>query len=184
MKFRYLTATGIAFFQIAFVLLPVIARASEADGVKHSVEISLRMEPAPGRQNSLRGSLTSIIRISAHSKIADFSGEIVTAFDRIDLSDAAPFRPIWSQDRCHERRGLPKIWIQKLSGYIIDGDTRIAVLAEPRQIGVLLPRDELRTGQQVETLNDAGRSERILRARSLISHFVLEVKLISTACAL
>ncbi len=178
--------------RIAVVLLPLGAfsvsagtvGAAEFDGVKHAVEVSIGADPKIAPQDMPHGSLKLVIWISAHSRQADFAGEIPVEFENIDLNKGAPFRPVWTQDHCHERRGLPRIWIEHLSGSIGSGETETTVAAEPRRIGLALPKDELQTAQQVETAYGAGQSERILRARSMTSHLLIEIKLINTSCPL
>jgi hypothetical protein len=174
-----------SFLSIAMVLsVAPSAMSAEFNGIKHSIEVSIISDPKLiiGAGAPFRATLTLLIRVSAHSKMADFSGEIPVSFESFSPNDGVPFRNIWSQDNCHERRGLPKIWIEHLSGSVMQGETKTIVDAVPRHIGAVLPDDELKTQQQVEIANEITQSVRVLEARSLKSHFLIQLRLISIAC--
>jgi hypothetical protein len=173
-------------FPASFLIVPASialddATALEAAGVKHALAVSIGADP---KMTGARGGLTLVVRVSAHAQNANFAGEIPVAFEDTDLSAQTPFREIWSEKTCHERRGLPRIWVLRLTGTIAAGDDKTAIKAEMRQIGMLLPDDELRTEQRVAASNTTDSSERILQARTLKSHLLVQLKLTSTACAL
>jgi len=155
--------------------------AAPLDGVRHSVEVSIAAES--DNEAPVRGSLGLSMHIASFTKQADFSKTLTVIFENADLGGGSP-QKVWEEPSCHERRGYPRIWLDELRGTVTRGGEKIDVVAIPRHLGQLLPKDELRVGQPVSANGDDFHQERVYRSRTVGSRLMVDVKLTSIACRL
>jgi hypothetical protein len=75
--------------------------------------------PSSTRVNDKGGSsLTVKLRISAHATESNYFGEISETFSNLKPNEGADQKLFWQDDRCHQRRGLPKITVTAIDGAI------------------------------------------------------------------
>jgi len=163
------------------VAVPEPALSAEVrEGIRHSIEVSAGLDE-PGR-GSVHGSLMLDMRVSSHTQQTDYSKTLTVVFQDVDLVKGALWQKVWEETACHERRGYPRFWLDALRGSVTRDNQKSDVDAVPRHLGKLLPKDELKIGQQVSSSGDDGRRERIYRSKTLASHLRVDVKLTSEAC--
>jgi hypothetical protein len=114
-------------------------------GTRFEIAASIKADPASPYVKQVYGgssaSLTVKVRISAHATEADFFGEVSERFSDFALNDGAPERRIWREDKCHQRRGLPKMTVTAIDGTITTEKGAMQVEARPRTLGLRLPQD-------------------------------------------
>jgi len=89
---------------------------------------------------------------------------------------------LWEEAACHQRRGLPKATVTKLSGEFGEGEHRIDISAINRHIGLLIPADELITGIKLDPGNDEVGSFYAFRAQTRNSRLNVDLKIYRIDC--
>lgn len=93
-----------------------------------------------------RASLEVKLRISAHATESRYFGVNTESFSDFRLAEGSEEKVFLQESRCHQRRGLPKITVTAIDGSIQTDKGRVEVAARPRQLGRLLPPDEISAG--------------------------------------
>jgi hypothetical protein len=161
----------------------------QKSGVRFQISASVRADPASSYARQTYGqssaSLAVRLRISAHARESHFFGEIAKDFFDFRTNEGAEEIRYWEDPRCHQRRGLPKTTVVAIDGSIVNGDKKIEVRARPRQLGVLLPSDEITQGRRLSAAG-AGRTGTaiVYRSRSKASHLLVDVKIVAFDCDL
>jgi len=166
--------------QVAASVSEPALSAEAMEGIRHSIEVSAGLDE-PGK-GSVHGSLMLDMRVSSPTQQIDYSKTLSVTFQDVDLVKGAPWQKVWEESACHERRGYPRFWLDALRGSVTRDDQKTDIDAVPRHLGKLLPKDELKIGQQVAASGDDARHERIYRSKTLSSHLRVDVKLTSQAC--
>lgn len=122
-------------------------------GVRFEIKASVRADAASSelRQSydQSTASVTVKLRISAHARESRFFGEISRDFSGFAIADGSAELPVWGEGRCHQRRGLPKVTVVAIDGTIATDKKQTRIEARPRQLGLLLPADEISQGTQL-----------------------------------
>ena len=91
---------------------------------------------------------------------------------------------IWQQDKCHQRRGLPKVTVTLLKGTFGEGDARLGIESRMRQIGLHVPSDELTPGIKLPAGVDDIGAFYAFRAHSRESRLDVDLKIYAFGCRL
>lgn len=157
-------------------------------GTRFEIAASVKADPASQYVKQVydgsRASLTVKIRISAHAAEADFFGEVSERFEGFALNEGAPERRIWREDKCHQKRGLPKMTVTAIDGTITTQKGPMQVEARPRILGLRLPQDEI----SQETRLSSGAADPNLamtyRLKTRLSHLLVDIRLFAFDCNL
>lgn len=161
-------------------------------GVRHRIDVMVSAEPdAPilSRLRGAKGELSFTVRLSANSKESKFFGMLRPSFPDIVIPDDSG-KPLlqqtklWEEDVCHQRRGLPKVTVTRLSGHFAEGEGRIEISAINRHIGVLVPPDELTPGIKLEPGRDSFGLFYAFRAQTRNSRLNVDLKIYPIDCFL
>ncbi len=120
-------------------------------GVRHaiiaSVEPTKDQDSAAVKQDVVSRNATIDIKIRVLSYASDyrFYGVVDSKFSDFDPDSGAAAQEIWAEQKCHQDRGLPKIWVLAINGKITRGEKAFDIAARPRQVGVSVPEDEIVT---------------------------------------
>lgn len=168
----------------------VVGRAFDfkSSGVRFQLTTSIKADPTSqyALQNYDHGqaSLAIKIRISAHARESRFFGEVTARVSDFSPINGAPEQVIWQDARCHQRRGLPKATVTAIDGSITREKVQIRVHARPRQMGLLLPLDEITPGTRLADGADQKGSFIAYRSQSKLSHLFVDVKIYAFDCDL
>ncbi|WP_246801532.1 hypothetical protein [Bradyrhizobium genosp. L] len=168
------------------------APAQTTMGVRHRIDVVVSAEPnSPilARLRRAKGSLTFTVRLSANSMESRFFGMLHPAFSDIVVPDKAgePLvrqTKLWEEEKCHQRRGLPKVTVTQLAGEFGEGEHRIAISAINRHIGLLVPPDELTPGIKLEPGSDSLGPFYAFRAQTRDSRLNVDLKIYPFDCFL
>ena len=125
-----------------------------------------------------------MMRVLNYASDYRFYGVVDGKFSDFDPASGAQEREIWADTKCHQSRGLPKIWVLAINGKITRGDKVFDIAARPRQVGVSVPKDEVVTqrDRNVE-LNDPNQ-DLVTLARTTESQLSVKLNLKSVKCRL
>jgi len=131
-----------------------------------------------------RASLTLKVRISAHAMEADFFGEVSRSFADFPLREGSPEQQIWREDKCHQKRGLPKVIVTAIDGTVTTGKGPVHVEARQRHLGLRLPRDEISHGSRprLSALDSNLAMAFVLKTR--LSHLLIDMRILAFDCNL
>lgn len=169
-----------------------VATVPPLDGYQHSgirfeIRASVRANPvAPEARKTYdraSASLTLKLRISAHASESSFYGVASREFSTFPVVDGSPELGIWQESRCHQRRGLPKATVVAIDGVIARDDLQTRIEARPRQLGRLLPADEMGQGIQLPVSERRG-AVMAYRSRSRLSQLLVDVRIYAFDCDL
>jgi hypothetical protein len=124
------------------------------------------------------------LRISSHATGSNYFGEITKFVPNVRLTKGSSEILFWQDGHCHQRRGLPKITVTAVDGFINSENGRIDVKARPRYLGKLLPADEISAGGRLPDGKDADGKYIAFRSRTKTSHLAVDVKVTITDCNL
>lgn len=158
------------------------------NGVAHQLYATVSADRASAGQGNAdpqaRATLTALIRVSDHARESNFFGPVLASFVDIPLGDQTPEQKIWEDKVCHQDRGLPRLVFIGLNGVVRDGERELAISAQPRRIGKLLPPDEIVMTQSLT----AGRDQRgafvMEEGATQQSRISIRLKLYTTPCEL
>jgi hypothetical protein len=156
------------------------------DGIRFQIKASVKASPAAPILEYDHGvaSLTVKIRISSHARESQFFGTISKNFSDFSLNAGSATKLFWQDPRCHQRRGLPKTTVIGIDGSIVTAKEEINVHARPRQLGLLLPADEI-TQEIRQPSGDKSDGPLIdFRSRTERSHLLVDVKIYAFSCDL
>jgi hypothetical protein len=117
-------------------------------GIRHVLDLTIKLDPASHywRQSpdgSPVATLGVIMRISAHSQEANFFGNVRATVPDFDPIKGSREHEVWKDAKCHHERGFPKITVLGVYGSITAGKKESNISARYRQIGLMLPSDEV-----------------------------------------
>jgi hypothetical protein len=162
------------------------AQSSGADrlGVRNFVTATVSRAAGAGNGDAdqrISGLLT-VVRISNHARETQFYGDVPVPVATLDPLEQAPEQKIWEDERCHQRRGLPKASVISVSGtYERDQSHLEAVL---RHIGLKLPADEIMPGQSLTAGRDNAGRYFSSQTRTSRSHVAILLKMYVIDCIL
>jgi hypothetical protein len=188
---RYWNFTICALAALIIIATPSYGRAQEnsAHGIRHTLYLAIRSEDPNLRvlqQNSgvtPRATLTVTVRITDHSKEADFDKDISALFE-FDPIIGSSAQKIWQDAACHRERGFPKITILGVNGTIASGEQRSSIAASDRKIGFRLPIDEVMAAGRMNFGSDNRGSFIDSQTDTKQSRLVVEDKLYISLCEL
>jgi hypothetical protein len=160
----------------------------QKSGIRFQIKAQIEPVPVPSNSNDdadrRRASLDVKLRISAHAIGSSFYGVIPQYFADFPLADGSDERLFWQDAQCHQRRGLPKIAIVAIDGTIRTKEGQAEVSAQPRHIGMLLPKDEISAASRLPS--GADKTGRFLAFRSVTSasHLSVKVTVYTIDCSL
>ena len=120
---------------------------ADATGVRHAISVSVELDRGTfaSKENvaELAASIRIAVRVLDYAADSRFYGVVNGDFSDFDPSKGAVTQEIWADRKCHQNRGLPKIWVLAINGRIAQGARISDVSALPRHIGQLIPDDEI-----------------------------------------
>jgi hypothetical protein len=155
-------------------------------GIRHaiiaSIELAQRNATAKRDAEPQNASINIKIRVMSFASDYGFFGVVDGKFSDFDPDSGAEAREIWAEDKCHQDRGLPKIWVLAITGKITRDGQTLDITARPRQVGVSVPQDEIVTqkDRNVE-LNDPNQNL-VTVARTTGSGLSVRLDLKSAKC--
>ena len=135
-------------------------------------------------QAQARATLTFFVRISDHAREAQFYGDVPVTLSDFSLSTGSPEQQVWADSVCHQRRGIPKYAVIAMDGAIADVGRRISIGARARHIGLPVPADEISAARRLLNGVDHIGPFTVLRAATMRSHLLLDLKLYTVNCEL
>jgi hypothetical protein len=170
---------------------PESARGQGLDfetGVRHAIVASIDASDnvAAVKQDVKPRSATVDITVRVLSYAADyrFFGEVDGKFSDFDPDNGAEAQEIWTEQKCHQNRGLPKIWVLAVNGKITRGDSVFDIAARPRHLGQLVPQDEVVTQRDRNVEFSDPNKDLVMLARTTASRLSVRLNLKSTKCRL
>lgn len=153
------------------------------DGVRFQIKASIPAVAASSHDEKT-ASLYVKLRISAHATGSSYFGEIMKYFPNVWLNKGSDEMLYWEDGRCHQRRGLPKITVTAIDGAIKADKGKFDVEARSRQLGLLLPHDEILAGRRLPGGRDKDGKYIAFRSRTKASHLAVDVKVVTKDCNL
>ena len=172
--------------------LPWSAFATEQEqtlGVRHRIDAIVSVEPnSPLLQTygGAKGTLSFAVRLSANSKESRFFGMVTPAFSDILVPEKpAPLvaqTKIWEEDKCHQRRGLPKVTVTQVKASFGEDNHRIDIAAVVRHIGLPITYDELTPGIKLPPGADEIGSFYAVRAQTRDTRLNIDLRIYPFEC--
>jgi hypothetical protein len=157
-------------------------------GVRHQINASVRVDLAfygqRGGSAPERASMTAQVLISDNSQEFKFFGGVSAKFSDFSPADGSPEQKIWEDPGCHHERGFPKFTVIAIDGEMTIAERPVAINARVRQIGLLLPADEITPGRRLFGGSDGIGAFTVTRVETRQSHLFLDVKLYTSRCEL
>jgi hypothetical protein len=156
-------------------------------GIRFRLEASIKADPGYAGyrfRGGTKASLAAQIRISAHARESQFYGVVTVRGSDFSLIDGLLDQVIWQDARCHQRRGFPKETVTSIDGSITTGKEKFSVHARARQVGRLLPSDEITQGTRLPDGTDDKGAFIAYRSQSELSHLFVDVKIYMINCEL
>lgn len=155
-------------------------------GIRHALTAAIEADhdAASGKGDvEARNAIVDIqVRILDYASDYRFYGVVDGKFAGFDPAKGAAAQEIWADRKCHENRGMPRIWVLAINGRIAQGKTLFDIAARPRHLGELLPKDEVVTQRDPNVeLNDPNQNL-VTLARTTESRLRVELTLKSTKC--
>ena len=163
--------------------------AADIRGLRHVLAVSIKSDPAsplfpPDSKESRRATLTVKIRISAHSREANFFGDVRTTLSDFDPVEGSRQQEVWKDASCHHERGFPKITVLDVGGAIATGQKKHVIAARSRQLGLGVPDDEVMQGRRLASgVDDVGHFNET-RTATRFSRLFVDLKLYILPCNL
>ena len=160
----------------------------QKSGIRFQIKGSIKAAPTSPYlkrdDDRSRASLDVKLRISSHAVESNYFGVNTESFSDFQMAKGSEESLFWQDDRCHQRRGLPKLTVTAIDGSIEAEGGRIDVAARPRQLGRHLPADEISAGTPLPSgVNKTGRFI-AFNAQTTKSHLVVNVKVYTIDCPL
>jgi hypothetical protein len=153
-------------------------------GVKHFVTTAIVPAQTGNEAEPRISGLQLVVRISDHAREAQFFGDVPLSWPEFPVASGAPERKIWEDARCHQRRGLPTVAVVAIDGSLESGQSRVAISARHRHIGLRVPPDEIRQAQSLPGGRDESGRYLAFRIETAGSHVVVLLKVYVVDCAL
>ena len=157
-------------------------------GVRHAIIAAVEANQdatAAKRDVEARNATVDIqVRVLDYAPDSRFFDVVDGKFSDFDLGSGAKAQEIWADQKCHQYRGLPRIWVLAINGRITRGETVVDIAARPRHVGELVPKDEVVTQKDRDVeLYDPNRDV-VTLARTTESRLSVKLILQSTRCRL
>lgn len=160
----------------------------QKSGIRFQIKASIKSAtgtPYVSRDDdNSAASLDVKLRISAHATESNYFGVNTETFPAFRLSEGSVERLFWQDAACHQRRGLPKVTVTAIDGSMQTENGQIDVAARPRQIGKLVPADEISAGSRLPGGADQDGPFIAFSSQTNTSHLVVDVKVYTLDCLL
>lgn len=160
----------------------------QKSGIRFQIKASIRAVPASPNikrdDDKSAASLDLKLRISAHATESNYFGVNTETFPAFPLTEGSAERLFWQDTACHQRRGLPKVTVAAIDGFLQTENGRVDVAARPRQIGKLVPADEISAGRPLPGGTDKNGPFIAFSSQTSTSHLVVDVKVYTFDCPL
>jgi hypothetical protein len=157
-------------------------------GVRHAIIATIEADQdavaAKGDAEAANASVDIQVRILNYAPDYRFLGVVDGKFSGFDPSEGAPAQQIWADRRCHQYRGLPRIWVLAINGRITRGETVFDVAALPRHVGELVPKDEIVMRKDRNVGVDDPNQSLVTLATTTASRLSVKLALKSAKCRL
>jgi hypothetical protein len=157
-------------------------------GVRHAIIAAVEADQdttAAKRDAEARNATVDIVvRVLDYALDYRFYGVVDGKFSDFDPDSGAEAQEIWADQRCHQYRGLPRIWVLAINGKITRGDTVFDIAAQPRHVGQTVPKDELVTQKDRNEERDDPNQSVVTLATTTESRLRVKLTLKSTKCRL
>jgi len=156
-------------------------------GVRHALIAAVEADQdtaAAKRDVEARNATVDIlVRVLDYAPDSRFYGVVDGKFSDFDPGSGAKAQEIWADQKCHQYRGLPRIWVLAINGKSTRGEAAFDIAARPRHVGELVPKDEVVTqkGRNAELDDDPNQSV-VTLARTTESRLSVKLTLKSTKC--
>jgi hypothetical protein len=159
-----------------------------ATGVRHAIVAAVEAvqdtTSAERDAESRSATVDIMVRVLDYALDYRFYGVVDGKFSDFDPDRGAEAQEIWADQRCHQYRGLPRIWVLAINGKITRGDTVLDIAAQPRHLGQLVPKDELITQKDRNEERDDPNQNVVTLATTTESRLTVKLTLKSTKCRL
>ena len=165
------------------------ALAATPRGIEHVLYLTIKSDPASpllaqaGAQD-ITAKLAVTLRISAHSREANFFGLVPATVPEFDLVKGSKDKLVWRDGKCHHERGFPKITVTNIDGAVTSGQQKHPIGARWRVIGLFLPRDEVMTSKRMGNSTDEIGPYVAIRTETKQSRLLVDLKLYILPCDL
>jgi len=157
-------------------------------GVRHAIIAAVEADQggsAAKQDGEARNATVDIqVRVLDYAPDYRFFGVVDGKFSDFDPGSGAKPEEIWSDRKCHQYRGLPRIWVLAINGKITRGDSVLEIAAQPRHVGELVPKDEVVTQKDRNEERDDPNRSVVTLARTTESRLSIRLTLVSTKCRL
>src|SRR5689334_7181003 len=183
--------------QLIFIVVSSLAIAEEAtktttakpQGIEYLLYLTIRADPASPLLTQASGQSVTAkflvsVRISAHSQETNFFGVVPAIVSEFALAKGSNEQQIWRDGKCHHERGFPKITIKAVDGSVTSGQENHPVAARWRELGLILPRDEVQASKKLDKGHDNIGSYIATRTETKQSRLLLDMKLYTLPCDL
>jgi hypothetical protein len=158
-------------------------------GIRHVLDLTIKSDSTSqylpqSSDESPRATLAVIIRISAHSQETNFYGNVRATMSDFDPIKGSREREVWKDAKCHHERGFPKITVLDVDGSITTGKKKRLIYARYRQIGLLLPKDEVMPSKRLSGGIDNIGPFIATRTETKLSRLFVDLKLHILPCDL
>jgi hypothetical protein len=157
-------------------------------GVRHAIVAAIEADgdavATKGDAEAPNASVDILVRILNYAPDYRFLGEVHGKFSGFDPSKGAPAEQIWADQRCHQYRGLPRIWVLAINGRTTRGETVFDVTALPRHVGELVPKDEIVVRKDRNAGLDDPNQSLVTLATTTASRLSVKLTLKSAKCRL
>jgi hypothetical protein len=162
--------------------------SSNETGVRHAIIAAIEADQdtaAANRGAEARSAAVDImVRILDYASDYRFYGVVDGKFSSFDPGIGAEAQEIWADQKCHQYRGLPRIWILAINGKSTRGETAFDIAARPRHVGELVPKDEVVTQKDRNVELDDPNQSVVTLAKTTESRLSVKLTLKSTKCRL
>jgi hypothetical protein len=162
--------------------------SADLSGVRFQIAASVKANLASPQTKETydqgTASLSVKIRISSHATGSQFYGEVTRTFSNVAILAGSAEQVFWQDETCHQRRGLPKTTVIAVDGTVSTPKGRHDVHAVARQLGLLLPADEVAAGTKLPPGDDGKRRFIGFRSQTNQSHLLVDVKIYQSECDL
>lgn len=158
-------------------------------GVRHAIIAAVEADrdatTAAKRDVEARNaSVDILVRVLDYAPDYRFYGVVDGKFSDFDPGSGAKALEIWADQKCHQYRGLPRIWVLAINGRSTRGETAFDIAARPRHVGELVPKDEVVTQKDRNVERDDPNQSVVTLARTTESRLSVKLTLKSTKCRL
>jgi hypothetical protein len=157
-------------------------------GVRHALIAAVEANQdatAAKRDVEARNATVDVqVRVLDYAPDSRFYSVVDGKFSDFDLGSGAKAQEIWADQKCHQYRGLPRIWVLAINGKITRGESVLDIAARPRHVGELVPKDEVVTQKDRNEERDDPNQNVVTIARTTESRLTVKLTLQSTRCSL